>query len=140
MNGINYELQVALLTRLKATVGVPVFDYVPQEAVMPYVTIGEYTGVPFDAKDFEGLEPTVTLHAWSEAKGKAEAMKLLSKVEEAIGYEPLPLREGHSIMMQRPEFQTVLEEKTSVSSYSGDKKTYHGVIRFRFKITKGVIQ
>lgn len=140
MNGINYELQVALLARLKATVGVPVFDYVPQGTVLPYVTIGEFTGVPFDAKDFEGLEPTVTLHAWSEAKGKAEAMKLLSKIEEAVGYEPLPLREGHSIMVQRPEFQTVLHEGTNVSSYSGDQVTYHGVIRFRFKITKGVIQ
>ncbi|WP_084157671.1 DUF3168 domain-containing protein [Exiguobacterium oxidotolerans] len=138
MNGILYELQVALLMRLKALVGVPVFDYVAKGTALPYVTIGEYTGVLFDAKDFDGLEPTVTLHAWSEAKGKAEAMKLLAKMEDALR-DPLPLREGHSVIVQRPEFQTVLQEGTNITSYSGDVNTYHGVLRVRFKIIKGVI-
>lgn len=135
MNGIEYELHVALLARLKQALGAQVTgvyaDEVQAAATSPYVTIGNYTTLPYDSKTTDGREITVTLHTWSTVASKAETLKLQSNIIKALE-SPLTLREGHTVQLVRPELSETLRDTTDT------KVWIHGVQRFRFKINEGV--
>lgn len=135
MNGIEYELHVALLARLKQALGTQVTgvyaDEVQAAATSPYVTIGNYTTLPYDSKTTDGREMTVTLHTWSKVASKAETLKLQSNIIKALK-NPLTLREGHTVQLVRPELSETLRDTTDTTVW------IHGVQRFRFKISEGV--
>lgn len=135
MNGIEYELHVALLARLKQALGTQVTGVYADEvqaATSPYVTIGNYTTLPYDSKTTDGREMTVTLHTWSTVASKAETLKLQSNIIKALK-NPLTLREGHTVQLVRPELSETLRDNTD-----GNTVWIHGVQRFRFKINEGV--
>ncbi|HHB1033554.1 TPA: DUF3168 domain-containing protein [Vibrio cholerae] len=135
MNGIEYELHVALLARLRQALGAQVTgvyaDEVQAAATSPYVTIGNYTTLPYDSKTTDGREMTVTLHTWSTVASKAETLKLQSNIIKALK-NPLTLREGHTVQLVRPELSETLRDTTDTTVW------IHGVQRFRFKISEGV--
>lgn len=138
MNGIEYELQVAILNALKAderliASGVPSYDVIPDDAVFPYISIDDITAIPYRSKTFNGLEVTAQLSILSERAGQAEVKKLLAYVRAVLSV-PLVLREGHLIDYQDLDTERVLEiqdEDVVVPSVK------HGVLIYRFKIKEG---
>lgn len=136
MNGIEYELHVALLARLKQALGNSVTgvyaDEVQASATSPYVTIGNYTTLPYDSKTTDGREMTVILHSWSTVASKAETLRLQNLIHKALKI-PLTLREGHTVQLVRPELSEMLRDNTESGT-----TWIHGVQRFRFKIREGV--
>ena len=49
-----------------------VFDDVPEGTAYPYVVIGEETAIPMGAKDVDAHEHTLTIHVWSQYRGRKE--------------------------------------------------------------------
>ena len=59
-----------------------IHDHVPASAAFPYVAIGETESVPWGAKDFSGMEHTLTLNVWSRYKGRKEAKQIMAAMCE----------------------------------------------------------
>jgi len=117
-------LQKAIYDRLKASLTYPVYDNVPDGAVMPYVTLGEDTAVDWSTKLENGQEVTHTLHIWSEYKGMMEAKQIIDQIIQAITSTPLVV-EGFFVVSARVD---VVETMRDPEGYR------HGIVRFRFKI------
>lgn len=138
MNGIAYELQVALLKRLKedpriVAAGIPVYDAIPNGSSLPYISIDEFRFMPYKSKTFDGLQLTATLSTLSEASGKAEVLKILAYIRAALK-EPLTLREGHVVDLQEEDASRLIEVDDLEVVTTPVK---HGVIDYRFSIKEG---
>ncbi len=125
-----WALQSAIFATLSADAGVKsligdparIFDHVPPESVFPYVVIGEASSGPFDAKTQDGMEQTLTLHAWSRYRGLKEIKDIMAAVANALDQQALNLA-GHTLILLHFEFGTTFLDS--------DGLTRHGVQRFR---------
>ncbi len=120
-------LKAAVYTALTGSAGLMavvtgVFDFVPEGQAAPYVEIGEVVSVPFDTKNSDGQEHTITLHAWSEYQGYKQAQDILALMYEALHNQPITVT-GHQLILCQFDFSTVLKDPDGV--------THHGVMRFR---------
>jgi hypothetical protein len=92
-----FELKAAIISRLKADVGVTatiaasrIYDRHPdvKNATSPYISFGPADAVTDDAECIEGQEITFQIDVWSwganEAFGTAEAMKIAGAVKKAL--------------------------------------------------------
>ena len=137
MNGIEYELQVAMLARLKGSplITIDVYDQIPGSAVYPYISIDEITALPYRTKTFEGLEISALLSVLSDRGGQGTVKKHMAAVRAALT-KPLELREGHKVDYQEFAGSNIVEFTDDDVIYPSIKQ---GVLTFRFKIkeTKG---
>ena len=125
-----WPLQQAVYAALRAAPAVKgllgdparIYDHVPPASPFPYLVLGEATAVPFDAKTEDGMEQTLTLHAWSRARGLKETKEIMAAVTDALDSQALALT-GHVLVLLRFEFATTFLES--------DGLTRHGVQRFR---------
>lgn len=122
--GIAYNLQKALYAAVVAAVptAVKVYDDVPDNAVEPFVRIGEMTAVPWDTDSSFGSEDTVTIHSWSVYRGAKEVKDIMSVIKAALHEQDLSAF-GLKIVMVVLEYTEVIVES--------DGLTRHGVQRFR---------
>ena len=132
MNGIEYELHVALYDRLKTSplVMIPVYDQIPNGATYPYVSIDEITALPYRSKTFEGLEINALLSVLSDRGGQGTVKKHMAAVRAALA-KPLQLREGHIVHQQEFSGSNIVEFTDEDVIYPSIKQ---GVLTFRFKI------
>lgn len=86
----SFELQVAIVTRLKAAaavtafVGARVYDSVPENPTFPYITVGEGDETSDDADCVDGFEISLDIDVWSRAQGFPEAKKISDEVRKAL--------------------------------------------------------
>ena len=86
----SFELQVAIVARLKTTaavtafVGNRVYDDVPTKPVFPYITVGEGDETSDDADCIDGLEISLDIDVWSRAVGFPEAKRISDEVRKAL--------------------------------------------------------
>ncbi|MBW3114189.1 DUF3168 domain-containing protein [Bacillus sp. MCCB 382] len=102
-----------------------VYDEVSEGTAYPYVTIGNPTVNDWGSHTTEGEDITLTLHVWSDYKGKREVYEIFNLILEALT-TTLTLSGGFSMEFQRREFMEVLEDNVT--------NARHGVIRLRYKI------
>lgn len=100
MSASAWALQKAIYTvltgdaALTSLCGGCVYDKVPQDAVFPYIVIGEASETAAGA----GLtEHSVTLHLWSRYSGACEIKSLGSAIRTALDGVILPL-DGHVML------------------------------------------
>ncbi|WP_165784349.1 DUF3168 domain-containing protein [Zhengella mangrovi] len=102
--------------------GPHVHDMAPERARYPYVTIGRTSVYDWSTSDDAGTEHLVTLHAWSQARGKAECQAVLEAAGKALeGFSPD--LEGHRVVGFFREFAEV--------NYDPEMQLQHGLMRFR---------
>jgi len=124
----SWELQKSIFTALSGnTTGmsganVPVFDDVPEGTAYPYVVIGEETASNNGTKTLDGIEHTLTIHAWSQYRGRREIKEIMQSVYEKLHNTDISIS-GASLVNIRQEFNTTLAETDGI--------TRHGVMRFR---------
>ena len=124
----SWPLQEAIFTALSANVvgidgnSVPVYDDVPEDVTYPYVQIGEETAIDGGTKTVDGNEHTLTIHIWSQYRGRKEIKVLMQSVYDLLHDTGITLNAG-SLVNVRNEFSTTLAEN--------DGLTRHGVMRFR---------
>jgi len=119
------ELQRAIYERLSANLSCSVYDEVPENAVFPYVTLGEDTESAENTLNRIGRNVTMTLHVWSQAPGFKEAKHIAHDIIELLEHQPLALN-GFA--------NTAVNYEVSSYLHDGDGFTRHGVLRFRFLV------
>jgi hypothetical protein len=80
MSSSSFPVQTAIFSRLDALLSVPVYDDVPQDAVPPYVMIGEGQEIPADTKTHHGIEHQVEIQVFSEKEGAKEIKTILGSI------------------------------------------------------------
>jgi len=124
----SWELQKAIFTKLNGNVdglageNIPVYDDVPQQSNYPYVQIGEETSANNGTKTLDGIEHTLTMHIWSQYRGRREIKTIMKSVYDLLHNTAISVS-GASLVNVRQEFSTTLSENDGI--------TRHGVIRFR---------
>lgn len=101
---------------------VPIYDDVPEGTSAPYIVIGEETAIDAAVKDKDAHEHTLTLHVWSEYRGRYEIKTLMQEVYSKLHDAAITVTDA-SLVLIRHEFSTTLEEADGI--------TRHGVMRFR---------
>lgn len=124
----SWELQKALFSTLNGSVtgidsaNVPVYDDVPENTAYPYVILGEETTANNGSKTLDGVEHTVTMHAWSQYRGRREIKEIMQSIYSLLHNAAISVS-GASLVNIRQEFSTTLAENDGI--------TRHGVMRFR---------
>ena len=102
-----------------------VFDDVPEGTPYPYVVIGEETSQNVGTKDKDANEHTLTIHVWSQYRGRKEIKEIMSEIYTSLHNSDITLS-GASLVNIRHEFEQTLLEADGI--------TRHGVMRFRVVI------
>ena len=126
----SFALQQAIFTALDgATINdadgnaiTGVFDDVPENTAYPYVVIGEETATNIDTKDKDAHEHTLTIHVWSQYRGRKKIKNIMSSVYTTLHNASITVS-GASLVNIRHEFENTLTEADGI--------TRHGVMRFR---------
>lgn len=113
---------------LTALVGARILDHAPANVAFPYITFGRTSVYDWSTGTESGAEQLFTLHVWSKAKGKKEALEIMELARGTLHDAALEL-EGHSLVNLRLEF--------SEARYDDRNEAYHGLLRFR-AVTEGV--
>lgn len=119
------NIQAAIFAKLNTALTVPVFDNVPQKTAYPYVVIGDDTSVPFDTDDSLGTEATITIHVWSQYRGRKQVKEIMQQIYDALHRGNVAVSDALLIESQAEFEQTIVES---------DGLTRHGIIRFRLTI------
>jgi hypothetical protein len=122
-------LQTALRARLLASPAVTallgpaaVFDDVPQGTSCPYVHLGDIETRDWSTQTRRGHEHIVSLHVWSDYRGRKQALDIIEAVDGALEGATLALA-GHVLVSLSTIFWTVLHELGN--------GLYHGIMRLR---------
>ena len=124
----SWQLQKSIFTALNGNVtgvssaNIPIYDDVPEGSVYPYVVIGEETASNNGTKTLDGVEHTITLHVWSQYRGRREIKEIMQSVYEKLHNTAITVT-GASLVNIRQEFSNTLAEQDGI--------TRHGVMRFR---------
>ena len=123
------ELQKAVFAALggeaalvSALDGQRIYDHAPADVAFPYVTFGRTSVYDWSTGTEDGSEHVFTIHVWSKARGKSEAVGIMEIVRGALHDADLAL-DGFTLVNLRREFEEV--------RYEDDHAVYHGLLRFR---------
>ena len=84
-------LNKALYERLKSSLSVPVYDYVPAGKKAPYVVLTDTTAQSWSTKTVSGATVTATIKILSEYQGDKEVAELADAAIAAVTATPLAL-------------------------------------------------
>ncbi len=87
-------LQKAVVITLRAALGFPVYDEVPQGAAMPYVVLDTIHSVPADGLSTEHESVTVYLTVWREDSNALGVQADLSTIKSALHNRKLSMETG----------------------------------------------
>ncbi len=125
----SWSLQKSVVQALKSDVGLSVllggsyvYDFVPQRAAYPFVSLGNVVARDWSTSSERGDEHALTLHIWSKARGKKQCHLIVSTVRRVLHDVELVV-EDHSLVNLRHEFSDVRLDP--------DGETFHGIVRFR---------
>lgn len=122
------DLQKAIYLALNTVISVNVYDHVPQDAVYPYVVIGEDNFNDWSDDTNNGFEATVNIHTWhrpegsSGTRGKSVTKQIQSEIYDILQRSNFPIGDFGNIGMTF-DYSDVFTDSDGI--------TYHGVQRFR---------
>lgn len=64
-----------------------IFDSVPENTSLPYVTFGKIASQPLNTKTSDGEMISVSIDIWSEKQGKKETVDIMSEIEQTLKTE-----------------------------------------------------
>lgn len=122
-----FKLQEAIYTKLSSDLTESVYDEVPQDAVKPYVVVGDDTFNEWGTGSTNGFDTTITIHSWSAYEGRKEVKELQENIYLSLHRKNLSIV-GYNVVDIFQEFsETILDP---------DGITRHGVQRFRVYFDK----
>jgi len=129
MASAGWALQQAIFAALTADAGLlallggaRVYDDVPTRAEFPYVTFAQSTERDWSTGSDDGAEHVLSLHVWSRAGGRKEALLIMGQMRAILNDAALVLS-GFRLVHLRHEFSDVRRDP--------DGETWHGIVRFR---------
>jgi hypothetical protein len=123
----SWATQQALYARLNADTTLmgmvtAIRDQPDQNAIFPYITLGEGTGAPDDLLDVTGAQMTQTLHVWDKSTSMMRIKQVMDRMSVVL--------HGQKFAMAGAQMVTCLVEFTEVIREQDDIR--HGVLRVRF--------
>lgn len=124
-----YNLQLAVYDAVADAVApLPVYDN-PQQvadpdnnALFPFVTVGEATVREWDDDTLTGFEADVMIHVWSRASHRLEAKQVQDSIYAALHRSALTIGTAPAILCDHVQSETLRDP---------DGITIHGVSRYR---------
>jgi len=102
--------------------GAKIYDDVPQASSFPYVTIGDIETRDWDTQTSVGHEHIVTLHIWSNHRGRKQVQTIIGEIDEVLDDRNLPLQ-NHQLVNLHVIFWSALRDV--------EGHAYHGIVRLR---------
>lgn len=125
----NNALGKALFKLLKEKLpDVTVYDFVPEEAAVPYVTIGTMVTNDISSKAETAYKVTIQINIWSEYRGKYEINKIAERI---MGL--LCSMDGY-IDVTQDGFMAYQNTVDMYEAYPEDADGYNGVISLEIRI------
>jgi len=125
----NWQLQEAVYSALASDPaltsllgGTKIYDFTPQRTKPPYITIGMSQERDWSTSTEEGREHIVTLHSWSDNRGRAKADLILETIKEIMTTASLSLA-NHELINLVYEFSEIRRDR--------DGDSLHGLARYR---------
>lgn len=100
-----------------------VYDYVPEDQKMPYITFGKIESNTERTKTINGETINFTLDIWSVSKGRKEAVDILTRTENIL-QNPIDIDTG-TIFYQYVKSRNVIEEQYGL---------YHATVEVEYQI------
>ena len=122
----NNALHKSLIKFLKEKQPFPVFDYLPEMAALPFITLGNVTVADQSAKVVEETKVTVAIHIWSDYKGRFE----VNNIAECI----ISLLTSEQLDLSQDDFFVFAQEVTFYETYPEEDSGYNSVISFELYI------
>lgn len=128
MSDPSLEVQKAIVAALKANGALPpevggrVYDPVPANAKMPYVSIGPIQVLPDKADCIDGAELSIQIDVWSTRTDGQEAKVIAKAVVAKLDDKPLAVDDHDAI---------VFEHEVTRHLTDPDGQTKHSAITFR---------
>lgn len=118
----SFALQVAVFDRLEVEVSCPIYDSVPMNADMPYVSLDYEITSNNDPLASRRDIRLFYLSVWSDFKGQEEVKRLMAEIDAALHERPVPLTTGRVVSIRVDRKQTNREP---------DGVTYQGSVTLR---------
>lgn len=121
------ELQGVLVSTLKADAGVSalvadrVYDTVPRDAELPYISLGPMIATSDDAECINGFQISLQIDVWSQAVGLPECKRIVDAVRVSLRDTDLTLTDNALVL---------IEHETSHIQRDPDGITNHGITEF----------
>jgi hypothetical protein len=129
MNAGATDLQKAVFAALAgdvaltAMIGVEkIYDHTPAKAEFPYITFGRASAFDWSTGTEPGSEHFFSLHVWSQARGRKQALAVMERVRIVLGQASLALDAHHLVLLRLEQAEVQFEPESAV---------HHGVMRFR---------
>lgn len=127
MSSQTLAMQGAIVDALKADAALNavlqkrVFDRVPENVALPYISIGPAQMTEDDADCMDGAEVFQQVDVWSKEPGYTECKKIGGLVRKAL----------HRLTVTRDGFTFQIEHRFTTEQRDGDGITSHGILSFR---------
>ncbi|MFC4494067.1 DUF3168 domain-containing protein [Streptomyces ovatisporus] len=127
-----WPLQKAVITALKGdsafmSLVTGVYDRVPSDRPLPYVTLGSITEHASDSHTDRGLDSYLVLHIWSEYEGNKEAAQILEALDAVLDRQTLPVIGWQNVSIAFESADTVGDPNPDIR---------HINVRYRVWLTK----
>ena len=122
----NNALTKALIQFLREHTKLPVYDFVPQEAKLPFITLGATTVQDKSSKTEDMTHLSVHIHIYSNYKGRFEINNLAERLINLLG--------ANQIDLSADEFYVNAQGVDFYETYPEDETGYSGVITFELLI------
>lgn len=102
-----------------------IFDDVPQDQAMPYVSIGEDVLNEWDDSETDGIQASCTVHVLSRYEGRKEVKQIQQLIKNALHYSTASTANNSVIAIMYESSRSFVEP---------DGETRHGVSVFKVLI------
>ena len=110
-----------------------IFDYVPRDNEVintdfPFVTIGDVYGgrsYSFGAQDYDPEDNSISIHVWSDYKGKKECADMMDNICQALTSSDFVIG-GYTMLLKLVDDYSIIIDDTEPAN-----PIYHGIITFR---------
>ena len=116
----------ALISFLRRETQCRVYDYVPENAELPFVTLGNINAEDKSTKSEDIIHMTVQIHIWSNYKGRYEINAMAERIINALSEVQLDLTEE--------DFVSTAQGVEFYESYPEEDSGYNGVISFEMLV------
>lgn len=122
----NNIVHKVLIAFLRDHLGCRVYDFVPENAILPFVTLGNINAEDKSTKSDDIIHLTVQIHIWSTYRGRYEINSLAETIINDLS--------SHQLDLSEEDFYSNAQGVDFYESYPEDDSGYNGVITFEMLI------
>ncbi len=114
-----------------STLNIPVYDYIPINAKMPYIKLGYMNMKDYSVKTAAGIQVNQYIDIFSNYKGQKETKEIMHQIMDKM---QLFDKENHDLDISLINTE-ILEEQDKEQSVQGTPKgsIFHGVLIYKLK-------